>query len=38
MGNTQYCCNYKDKDPNAQEFGDSKKPGLQKGQYDELMI
>jgi hypothetical protein len=29
MGNQQLCCNYKDKDPHAQDF-DHEKPGITK--------
>ena len=30
MGNTQYCCNYKDKDPNAVNYGADENKGITK--------
>jgi hypothetical protein len=30
MGNQQLCCNYKDKDPHAQDYSNEKPPGIDK--------
>ena len=34
MGNSQYCCNYKDLDGYHQEYSDGEAPGIAKNRSD----